>query len=174
MVKKLIFLFFIAYFGYVVGQEEPCTCCSENHRAFDFWVGTWSVTDPDGNVVGQNTIKKVEGGCAIREKWTSSNGNTTGTSINFYNRESAQWEQLWVDNTGGHLKLKGNRAGNQMVLSSEGKKNLEGRTVVNRITWTLNDDGTVRQLWEVMEDGKVTRTVFDGLYRQKDQSDRQH
>ena len=49
---------------------------------------------------------------------------------------------------------------------------LEGRTrgadnkeTLNRITWTANDDGTVRQVWASSEDdGQNWRTLFDGLY----------
>jgi len=38
--------------------------------------------------------------------------------------------------------------------------------VVNRITWTPNDDGSVRQLWEVLNVTENKWTIaFDGLYK---------
>ena len=38
----------------------------------------------------------------------------------------------------------------------------------NRITWTPNSDGTVRQLWEVSKDqGESWQTEFDGLYKRQ-------
>ena len=41
-------------------------------------------------------------------------------------------------------------------------------TTLNRITWTPNKDGTVRQLWEASTDqGKTWQVAFDGLYRRK-------
>ena len=44
----------------------------------------------------------------------------------------------------------------------------QGNTVRNRITWTENPDGTVRQHWETRsEDSKEWTTSFDGLYRKK-------
>jgi hypothetical protein len=56
----------------------------------------------------------------------------------------------------------------------DGKMVLTGKTVgadgaetVQRITWTPNDDGSLRQLWESSgPDGEWT-VVFDGKYTRK-------
>jgi len=149
-------------------QEESCACCTENHKAFDFWVGTWQVTNPDGSPAGNNTIVKSESDCVIRENWTSAQAGYTGTSTNFYNQVTGQWEQLWIDNSGDHLKLKGNRVGNQMILISDEFENAKGALNRNRLTWTKNKDGTVRQLWEILEEEKVVSIAFDGLYKRKE------
>ena len=147
-----------------IAQEESCACCTENHRAFDFWIGSWEVTNPDGTAAGKNTIVKSENNCVVRENWVSAKAGYTGTSTNFYNQITRPWEQLWIDNTGAHLKIKGNRQGNQMILSSAEFKNKDGVLNRNRITWTLNNDGTVRQLWEILKEDKVVSIAFDGLY----------
>ena len=47
-------------------QRNTCVCCTEDHQAFDFWEGTWRVTNPDGSYAGTNTIMKVEDGCVLR------------------------------------------------------------------------------------------------------------
>jgi len=151
----------------VYSQSEECKCCTENHKAFDFWVGEWEVTNPDGTLAGKNTIQKIQDNCILQENWQGASGNT-GTSTNFYNLSTGQWEQLWVDNSGLHLKLKGNRIGNKMVLSSDAYTGTDGGEYINRITWSLNDDGTVRQLWEVLQDEKVVNIAFDGLYTKVD------
>ena len=151
-----------------LAQEASCACCTENHQAFDFWVGTWSVINRDGTLAGKNTIVKSKNNCVIQENWTSAEGEFTGMSTNFYNGSTKQWEQLWIDSAGGHLKLKGNRIGNQMILSSDEFENKLGVLNRNQITWTLNEDGSVRQLWEVLEDEKVVLVVFDGLYKRND------
>ena len=104
----------------------------------------------------------------LMESWSSAKAGYTGTSLNFYNRNTQQWEQLWIDNAGAHLKLKGNRQDNHMILISGEFKNNAGLLVRNRITWTQNDDGTVRQLWEVLHGDKVLNAAFDGLYRRVD------
>ena len=42
----------------------------------------------------------------------------------------------------------------------------DGSEVQNRITWTPNPDGSVRQLWEASQDGGATWSMlFDGLYQ---------
>ncbi len=162
----LFAILFFAFFS-AKAQNESCACCTENHRDFDFWVGEWEVYDDAGNRVGTNTIDKMQEGCVLRENWIGLGGNT-GTSLNFFNLKSKQWEQLWVDNSGTHLKLKGNRTGNQMVLSSDEFASTDGKLYINRIKWILNDDGTVRQLWEVLQDGLVVQVAFDGIYKRSD------
>ncbi len=151
-----------------IAQEESCACCSENHKAFDFWVGTWEVVNPDGTAAGKNTVVKSENNCVVHENWISAKEGYTGTSTNFYNQITGQWEQLWIDNTGAHLKLQGGRQGNQMILSSDEFLNKDSDLNRNRITWTLNNDGTVRQLWEVLKEDKVISVALDGLYRKVD------
>ena len=141
-------LFFLSTF--IHGQTENCVCCTENHAAFDFWIGTWNVVDRAGAAVGTNRIEKLQDDCLLQENWTGT-GRSTGTSINFFNSKSKQWEQLWVDNQGTYLKLKGNRKGNQMILSSDRFTHTDGNNYINRITWTINEDGTVRQLWEILK-----------------------
>lgn len=160
--------FVLAFFFFpliVIAQTTDCPCCSPEHAAFDFWVGTWQVSNPDGSPAGTNSITKEEDGCVLREHWTSANAGFSGTSLNFYNKSSGHWEQLWIDNSGNHLKLKGNREGNQMILSSDEFVHTDGNKSINRITWTLNEDGTVNQLWELLQGGEVKQVLFNGLYR---------
>ena len=164
MLSSMVLILFSIVLGNA--QNENCKCCTESHKAFDFWVGEWEVTNPDGSKAGTNLIKKVQDHCILQENWIGASGNT-GTSINFYNLKTGQWEQLWVDNSGTHLKLRGNRIDNQMILSSDEFLHTDGKNYVNRITWTNNSDGTVRQLWEVLENGEVVNTAFDGLYTKK-------
>lgn len=146
-------------------QAQPTAACqTESHRQFDFWIGEWTVTNPNGKVAGQNTIKAVENGCVLQENWRSATSPFTGRSFNYYNQSAQQWEQLWLDNQGGSLKLAGQRRGNQMILQSQPTANPAGVEQVQRITWTLNEDHSVRQLWEVLVDGEVSSVAFDGLY----------
>ena len=150
--------------------QNNCKCCTDNHKAFDFWVGEWNVFLPDGNKAGENSIAKIQDNCILKENWKSANPGYTGTSYNFYNLNTSKWEQLWIDNQGQHLKLMGNRVDNQMVLTSETIKDQNNNDTYNRVTWTLNEDGTVRQLWEniTLEDGAEKSIIaFDGLYKRK-------
>jgi len=165
--KKVIILVLLLGAVTTFAQDKKCNCCSEKHAEFDFWVGTWNVTTADGSPAGRNVIDKIQDKCILREDWTSANAGYTGTSNNFYNGQSKQWEQIWVDNQGQSLHLKGNRVGNQMILSSDELMNQKGETYRNRITWTHNEDGSVRQLWEILQGDKVTSVAFDGLYKKE-------
>jgi len=146
-------------------QTNSCNCCSEKHSEFDFWLGSWEVSKPDGSPAGTNVIEKVQDNCILRENWTSAVGNFTGTSNNFYNSRTGRWEQIWLDNQGGILHLKGNRKDNQMILQSDELKNDKGEPYFHRITWTLNEDGSVRQYWETITNGNDVVVAFDGLYK---------
>lgn len=141
-----------------------CPCCDPVYRSFDFWIGEWEVTLADGSPAGTNRIVPLQDGCVLQEHWVSARPGTTGTSLTFYDRGSGKWEQLWVDNSGNVLKLSGGPGENGMVLTSDPAPGPDGTLLVNRITWTLEGDGRVRQLWEVLRKGKVTGVLFDGYY----------
>jgi hypothetical protein len=164
----IITIFFLGTGIGAYSQSSNCNCCSENHDDFDFWQGKWEVTNKDGTNAGNNTIVKMQGGCVLMENWVGAKGQYTGTSLNFYNNKTKQWEQLWVDNTGSYLKLTGNRVENQMIMKSLSFEGKDGKKYLNKITWTLNNDGTVRQLWEIIHDGAVANVAFDGLYTKVD------
>ena len=151
-----------------MGQDNSkCQCCNEKHAEFDFWVGTWNVTNPDGTPAGKNSIEKIQDNCVLRENWTSAKSGYTGTSHNFFNGKTKQWEQIWLDNQGQSLHLKGHKVGNKMILRTDDEINEEGLTFYHQLTWTANEDGTVRQLWETFTNGKEVSIAFDGLYKKE-------
>lgn len=152
----------------VSGQNTSCNCCSQEQGQFDFWVGSWLVTNPDGSKAGENKIEKLQNNCLLKEQWVSATPGITGTSNSFYNTTTKQWEQIWVDNQGGNLHLKGNFLGNSMILKTDVVKNQNGEPFYHRVTWTKNEDGSVRQYWETITNDKDVVVAFDGLYRKKE------
>jgi len=146
-------------------------CSKPERRAFDFWLGEWEVTGPKGKVVGHSRIESILGGCSIAEHWSSATGNgaNDGKSYNIYNADLKRWEQFWVDASGSRLMLVGGIVDGKMVL--EGRQDLPAADGVHqreRITWTPNADGSVRQLWESSkDDGKNWAVAFDGLYKRR-------
>ena len=163
--KTLLLILIIFTTTGLHAQTSQCNCCTETHAEFDFWIGEWTVTNPDGTIAGTNSIDKIQNQCILRENWKSTQGNYTGTSNNFYNYKTKQWEQIWIDNQGQSLHLKGNRKGNQMILQSDEEKDKDGNVFYNRVTWTLNEDGSVRQYWETIFKDKPVVVAFDGLYK---------
>lgn len=134
----------------------------ESHQ-FDFWIGEWDVTTPAGKTAGTNRIERVAKGQGLLENWTSAGGGD-GKSLNAYNVAKRQWQQFSIGADGVVLELAGglNSAGS-MVLS--GRSASASGEVLNRVTWTPNADGSVRQLWETSaDDGKSWSVAFDGRY----------
>lgn len=147
-------------------QTSSCTCCEASHEQFDFWIGDWIVKDTTGTTVGENRITKIEGGCVVKEQWTGTSG-TTGTSMNYFDKSDMSWNQLWLDNGGNQLQLKGQFQEGKMVLRSE-VISTQNPNYYNQITWSKNDDGTVTQLWEVLSSSnKPLRILFKGIYHRK-------
>lgn len=147
-----------------LGAQSAPTCDSPDHRAFDFWIGDWDVT-VKGKPAGTNLVTLEEGKCVVHEHWSGTSGET-GQSFNFFDRQLGQWRQVWIDNRGNPLDLRGGY--------QDGRMTLTGVTVTpqgparQKITFTNNPDGTVRQLWESSTDeGRTWSVAFDGLYRKK-------
>lgn len=139
--------------GLTAAATQPAPCASAEHRQFDFWIGDWRVAKPDGTFAGTNRVTREYGGCVIHEHYVTGKGYS-GESLNIYDPTRKVWHQTWVDDGGLLLTLEGRWDGKAMVLEGGGQ----------RITWTANADGSVRQLWE-SRDGKGAWTVaFDGKY----------
>jgi hypothetical protein len=149
----------------LLAQQAAPPCSAPEYRQFDFWVGEWTVTDSAGGVVyGANTITQEENGCLVHERWRGSRGGT-GRSFNFFEPGPDTWTQVWVSSTANVLRLAGRFDGRSMVLEGESALPGGGRAR-NRITWTPQPDGRVRQAWAVSRDGGATwQTSFDGWYR---------
>jgi len=148
-----------------VAQTRPPACTSAEHRQFDFWIGEWEVTGAQGKVVGNNRITREFGGCALHERYDTGRGYS-GASYNAWDGARRQWHQTWVDTGGQVLKLDGGLVDGKMVLEGE-SPGPGGRAIRQRITWTPNPDGTVRQLWESTNAAGEWTVAFDGLYRRK-------
>lgn len=143
----------------------PSPALPPEARQFDFWIGDWEVTNPAGKVAGTNKIDSIAGGAGLLEQWTGATGYT-GRSLNAWNAAKKQWQQYWVGSDGGVLELSGVLVDGRMVLV--GGREVGGTRRIEKITWTPNPDGTVRQHWEQSADGgKTWTTAFDGLYRKK-------
>ncbi len=139
-------------------------CGTPAHRQFDFWIGTWSVTQ-GGKSAGKNEIKSVLGGCALLESWTGT-GGVTGHSLNIYDSTRGLWHQTWVDSSGSLLTLEGKFVNGEMVLEGSALADKGAKPTLQRITWTPQPAGSVRQLWQSSADkGRTWKTEFDGIYK---------
>lgn len=147
---------------------HPCTQ-QEEFRQFDFWVGEWEVRTADGRLVGHNRIEPAQQGCALLENWTDAAGNT-GMSVNYLDKASNEWVQLWVDARGGQINIRGGLTGDGMLLEGQIHYVSNGTTADFRGLWTPLPDGRVRQFFEQSDDGGATwEPWFEGFYSRVDQ-----
>ena len=168
MIKIKLVLLCILIQAIPLGAQNDCACCTEAHRQFDFWVGEWMVLDTLGNKLGLNEIKKQQAGCMLTENWQGAQGGS-GSSINYYDKSDSTWNQVWIDNTGNVLKLKGGLQNGKMVLRSELQKGTRVDWFYNQISWTPNENGTVSQLWEIYDKkGNLLQTAFLGIYQRRE------
>lgn len=157
-------LLFVPAIGF--GQN----CESKEQHQFDFWIGDWQVYNDAGKLLGYNTIKKLQGGCVLQENWRGAAGTYTGSSYNHYDKKDSLWHQTWVDNNGAALYLYGGiDEKGQMVLYSGMQTAQKGTKYYNRVTWTPNSDGSVRQKWDVLTDSdQLIQVAFNGIYKRKE------
>ncbi len=144
----------------------PCLN-SEEYRRFDFWLGSWNVM-VNGIKVGENEISRANGGCAIHESYTTYPRDYTGQSINFYDPIEKRWHQHWVG-SGGDVTNYYETAYDNGMLQFNGKTlGPTGKVALNRMTFTSNADGSVRQKIEASsDDGSSWSVIFDGHYVRK-------
>jgi len=146
-------------------SASAAPCSSEKYRQFDFWIGDWNVSSNE-QPAGTNSIHPIHNGCALQENWQGAGtGGISGSSFNIYDQANDKWHQTWVDASGTLLELDGALIDGSMVLEGERPTRDDSGTALHRISWTPNDDGSVRQLWEASNDsGTNWKVLFDGLY----------
>lgn len=149
----------------------PPSCEGEDFEAFDFWVGEWDVypnTDGSPDKVADSRIEKVSAGCAIRETWMPLQGRS-GTSLSAYDPVTEGWHQLWVGGQPGRVFFDGGAVEGKMILTGQWGKAQDGTPLLVRMTYSLRDDGSVRQHGEASKDrGLSWANYFDLIYRRKD------
>lgn len=165
-ITYLIVFLMLSFSNILTSQNTQKTPCSgEKYTQFDFWEGNWNVYNKAGKLLGTNNIVKMQSNCVMQENWTSKVGPSRGTSYNYYNKNNDSWNQLWVDNSGFSLILKGKLIDGKMVLKSELATSKQGN-YYNRITWSKNEDNSVTQVWEYLnEKDKIISEAFRGIYK---------
>ena len=141
----------------------PCVN-EEQFRAFDFWIGEWEVHIADGTPAGHNRIEAAERGCVLIENWTSATGGT-GMSINYLDKSSDEWVQIWNAEGGSQINIRGGMTDDGMRLDGQIHYVASGTTAPFRGLWTPLPDGRVRQFFETSNDnGKTWVPWFEGFY----------
>lgn len=143
----------------------PPTCDAPENRQFDFWVGKWDVFDTKtGTPGGSSLIELLYGGCTLRENWKDA--ALTGGSLNTYSTIDKRWHQTWTDSAGTWREFVGGLEGGRMILVwSYPSVHQPGKTVQERLIFTPNADGSVRQYSDQTIDGTNWVERYDYTYR---------
>ena len=150
----------------ILALQPQSRCALPQHRQFDFLLGDWEVTDSLGRRLGTNRIERILDGCVLHESWTGASGSR-GNSLNAYDPGDNRWHQTWVDNEGTVLVISGGIVNGEMVMEGE-RRLADGAVTLERISWSPNADGSIRQHWQSSRDrGMRWSTVFDGIYRKR-------
>jgi len=146
------------FLAYVDGQRRAFHPCKYDatYRALDFWVGDWTVTNPQGATAGTSHVEKIVDDCAIFENWTGAYGDT-GKSFTSYNAATEQWDQHWVGSAGAVTEYLGTLESGAIVMIAT------TATGLTRLTFSKLPDGKVRQLFEGSTDGGKTWTTGTDL-----------
>ena len=120
---------------------------------------------PDGKLAGVNRISSEYNGCVLHERYDTGRGYS-GESLNTFDATRQVWHQTWVDTDGTLLLLEGGLRDGRMVLEGQ-SVNADKSVSKQRITWSLNADGSVRQLWEATDAAGAWTVAFDGTYTRK-------
>ena len=171
---KALIISAIINFGPAYAQTEdqapaPQYPCEQDDRfaEFDFWVGAWDVHVANGKYAGSNVIERAHRGCVLIEHWTSASGGG-GMSINYVDKISGEWVQVWNDGSGSQIHIRGGLTDDGMLLEGTIHYVAQGTTAAFRGLWTPLPDGRVRQFFEQSnDDGQTWTPWFEGFYSRK-------
>lgn len=148
-------------------QSSGSPCADAPHRAFDFWVGEWTVTTKNGPKIGDSSIRRILNDCVILETWTGT-GGSTGQSFNNYDARRKTWKQFWVDATGGRQEYEEGVYQDGALHFTGHNPGPKGEPAQQRFTFFNLDPNHVRQLQEQSTDeGKTWTVVYDFYYARK-------
>lgn len=150
-------------------SAAPPRCDAAEYRAFDFWLGAWTVRDAKGQVQGRNVITSEFRGCVVQEHWESITPvgvvDQTGSSFSAYDFRTKQWHHSWFDSFGNLLQLDGAPLPGGGIQMSGRRLTPAGTTAVERTSWVPLPDGRVHQLWDYsLDEGRTWTVRFEAFY----------
>lgn len=138
-------------------EDNGDPCESAALHEFDFWLGEWQVFDKEtGKLIAYDRIEKDFGNCVVLQRWTSLDdtfraestpSRMRGMSLSGHNGN--EWVQIWADNMGGTVVLRGGLDQGAMVLES--KETSYG--FYYRYTYAPQSDGSVHAFGSTAPEG---------------------
>ncbi len=169
-IYTLLLIVFLNSFALVKAQNAVL-CEDVAYQEFDFWLGTWDVY-ANGQLIGANRVTKILDGCAIEDNWKSI-GDFSGKGINTYDATKGIWKQVWIDNLGQIIYFTGKYDNGNMTMNGQVHDENLNELKYYRITLINNNNGTVRQVWEVhTKEQQEWEVVLDAMCVQRKKNDK--
>lgn len=169
--KKIAFVLTNLFLINVLPVKAQLPCSNPIYRQLDFWIGKWEAFGKNGKLAGTSNISCILDSCIILEEWTSASLQQglryAGKSFNTYNTATKQWQQTWVDNTGGSTAfLRGEAQKDKVIFFADKVEDGRGKTFMRRLSFTKINTDAVRQFGERSDDeGKTWTVEYDLEYR---------
>ena len=145
---------------------RPCQSRAESHL-FDFWIGEWNVTTPQGQPAGTSSVQQILSQCVLFENWTDRQGGQ-GKSFNAYNVDYNMWQQFWTDQYGRVTEYRESERTPEKGLRFFAHQGAPQHQMLIRMTFMPIDAKTVHQFGETSTDsGKTWTTSFDLYYHRR-------
>lgn len=149
-------------------NERPAPSASHgNSRQFDFWLGEWDLTQPNGGQ-GENIVTLELDSSVVQEAFNGQPAiQLIGRSISVFVPRENLWKQTWVDNQGGYLDFTGGLVEGRMILS-RAAFNPEGEPIILRMVWHNITSDSLDWNWERSNDsGKSWENLWQIHYKRK-------
>ncbi len=147
-------------------QEDRSSHAVPEASQFDFWLGEWDLSWPDGGH-GTNSIRAILDGKVILETFNADpDGAFQGMSFSVYNPSLSKWQQTWVDNQGTYLDLLGGYQEGKMIL--ERTTNVGEKSILQRMIFFNITDAHLDWSWERSQDhGTTWESLWQIHYQRK-------
>jgi hypothetical protein len=128
-------------------------CSAPEQRALDFFLGTWRVTNAQGQLMGHSRYALRAQGCALLEEWYGARGGRS-IALVYYDTANQRWLRQNIAAGFREVDFPGQAISNGARFSGPvtGGKHL-------RVTWTLESDGSLALTDEVSSDQGATFTL---------------
>ena len=138
-----------------------------NSRQFDFWLGEWDLTWPNGGQ-GENIVTLELDSSVVQEAFNGQPAiQLIGRSVSVFVPRENLWKQTWVDNQGGYLDFTGGLVEERMILS-RAAVNQEGGQIIQRMVWYNITSDSLNWNWERSNDsGKSWEILWQIHYKRK-------
>jgi hypothetical protein len=146
--------------------DDAKACATGEHRQFDYWLGSWSVSY-GGPPVGTSKVELALDQCMIVESWSGAK-NHNGKTIFAYSPDDRSWYGMFADNEGRvHIFNRGKVSDGAAEFQGT-SLGPTGETVLNRVKIVRVSADKVEQTWEKSSDnGETWKLAYRGEYTRK-------